>query len=284
MNTFENSYPLNDNRELVDLLFGHCRELFSRYHLPSHDHLHHLRVWNYATDLLSELSESGIVLDNWEIRQLLLSVFFHDTGLTITLEEDHGSVSRKLCEDFITRHPGLFPGNNDPALLAIELHDRKQSPPESPADASRDILKILSVCDDADAYGPAGVLRYAEIYLLRGITTEELPAKVLVNMDHRFNFFTSLDWIPGMFFSRHKSRYEYAADYYKVLREKPHPREIGLEYMEIINSYMEEVYRGKLSMKDFAIALSNSTVKEKRCFGSELLTELQSGPDLIPAT
>ncbi len=226
-------------------------------------------------DLLSELWGNGIKLNENDISLLMLATFFHDTGLTKTLDKDHGTESHLLCQDFLNRNPSLFPFDVSPALHAIELHDKKE--PQLPFGGNHcmDILPILSVCDDADAYGPAGVLRYAEIYLLRGITVDALPDRVLKNMAYRFNFLLAQKWIPEKFMLRHHARYRYAEKYYKAIKEN---RELGKKdtvRFEIIDSYMKQVYYGNTGFMEFAASLNESTDKTKNDFGSKLFAELQ---------
>ncbi len=269
-----NKYTLENKQELLTLLYQQCRSIFKGHHLPSHDHLHHLRVWNYTNDLLNELSESGRIFTSNEISLMMLSVFFHDTGLTKTLGEDHGAESRKICEVFLNKQSGLFSFDINPALKAIELHDRKESPSSLPAGNEDELLKILSVCDDLDAYGPTGVVRYAEIYYLRGISLESMPEKVLKNMAFRFNFFSEQAWIPEAFFLKHKARYRYACNFYESIRNKDLSDQISQDNMNIIEYYIREVYHNSTGISDFASSLLKSNNDRERSFGSSLLSDL----------
>ena len=117
----------NTEKHLLPLLFNHCRLLFSDYHLPSHDHHHHMRVWSFARELICELSYLEVYLNRNEISLLMLSVFFHDTGLTRTLDENHGCQSRKMCEKFLEENYDIFSYDTTEALNAIELHDKKRN-------------------------------------------------------------------------------------------------------------------------------------------------------------
>jgi hypothetical protein len=274
MNASDKPDTLNKHREKVYLLYNHCRSLFTGFHLPSHDHLHHLRVWNYTMDILHELSGQGRIFHENELLLLMLSVFFHDTGLTVTLEEDHGTESRRLCEDFLSRNPGLFPIDVSPALQAIELHDKKQSQLSLQREAGMDTLRILSVCDDTDAYGPTGIIRYAEIYLARNIPLDSLPEKVLENLAYRFKFLTAQDWIPEGFINKHTIRYGYTVQFYRELQngsDSPEGINAG-----IIESYMEDVWNRKKTIMDFALSLKENNNNRMRIFGSCLLGELQN--------
>ena len=74
-------------------------------------------------------------------------------------------------------------------LHAIEHHDdkalistRKLRPGEVPG-----LLTLLSASDDLDAFGNIGIYRYAEIYLVRGISPENLPRRIARNVKNRFD-------------------------------------------------------------------------------------------------
>lgn len=269
-----NKYTLKYQQELLTLLYQQCYSIFRGHHLPSHDHLHHLRVWNYTKDLLNELSESGRIFTSNEISLMMLSVFFHDTGLTKTLGEDHGAESRKICEAFLNKQHGLFSFDTNPALKAIELHDRKESPSSLPAGTEAEILKILSICDDLDAYGPIGIVRYAEIYYLRGIPLGGMSEKVLQNMTCRFDFFIAQQWIPESFFLNHKARYLYARRFYESIRNNDLSDQINQDNMNIIEYYIREVYHNSTGISDFASSLLKSNNDRERSFGSSLLSDL----------
>ena len=92
---------IRDAEELWLLpLLNHCHNLFSDVFLPSHDHLHHYRVWCHAKNLMILLEECWLQHIPELPRQLILAAFFHDTGLIHTRNEKHGLESRLLCEDF----------------------------------------------------------------------------------------------------------------------------------------------------------------------------------------
>ncbi len=277
MNTNYNSTGLTINNKTLSLLFSHCKSLFSTVHLPSHDHLHHMRVWNYATDLLTGLSGKGRTLNEQEISLLMLSVFFHDTGLTKTLSEEHGVESRRICEKFLEENPDIYPFDAGPALKAIELHDKKSSLLLYSDDPDMEILRILSVCDDLDAFGPAGILRYAEIYLLRDIPFKDLPAKILGNLARRFEFVSAQKWIPAEFLALHESRYRYITEFYSDMQYPQPPANKKIINTEIVESYMDNVYYGTTNILDFAGSIKNSDNRQKSLFGADLLKELIDG-------
>jgi hypothetical protein len=268
------------HRELLIRLFDHCRFLFTGTRLPSHDHHHHLRVWKYADDLLCELHGRDQVLSDEEITLLMLAVFFHDTGLTRTLDFRHGLESRDLCRRFLEDSQVMPLSLAAPALHAIEHHDQKETLAGTGPLAGLDILNILTVCDDADAFGPVGILRYAEIYLLRDIPVEILSGKVLKNMASRIDFLSAQTWIPGNFLSSHRARHGYAARFYESLETNIDSGKKEASGLMIIKSYMEDVYQGACSFRQFAGKLVGSSVREVRGFGGELLSELKQADAL----
>ena len=258
----------------LPLLFDYCRSLFNGNRLPSHNHLHHYRVWQYAKDLLLGLSYEGRQLSTIEISLLMLAVFFHDTGLTKTLDEDHGLESRKICEKFLIDNPGAFSFKVDEALKAIERHDKKQMYVKNSGDREMDLLKILSVCDDTDAFGSIGILRYAEIYILRGISINILGTRVLKNMNYRIGLLISQKWIPGPYLKKHSDRFRYAYDFYEKMK-LPDSDPCFKNCRNILDSYMSEVYSGKSGIMQFASKLAKSEYADTAKFGTLLLTDLQ---------
>jgi hypothetical protein len=179
-------------------LYRHCEGLFSGIFLPSHDHLHHARVWSHARSLIILLDKAGARIPASLPEELLVAVFFHDAGLVRTSDEWHGRESRRLCEEFFSQPgAGAPPGSPIPGktslrriLHAVEHHDDKSLKGAGPEIRPGDVpglLSLLSSADDLDAFGRIGIYRYAEIYLMRGIGTEQLPRKVAENVKNRFD-------------------------------------------------------------------------------------------------
>jgi HD superfamily phosphodiesterase len=177
----------------LDILYSHAALLFKNTPLPSHDHSHHMRVWNISKKLLRELASLKSPLDYTLVEGVLIAVFFHDLGMIYSSREDHGKLGSDLCETWFNAGDLKKPERFLEILRAIELHDRKdvqlynsfcqEAPPE--------ILGILSVSDDLEAMGTIGIYRYAEIYLERGIPLEELGERILANAKSRFAHLSS---------------------------------------------------------------------------------------------
>ncbi len=172
----------------LDTLYAHARELFQNSPLPSHDHSHHLRVWNLCKFLLREISTFNSRLDYSLVEGVLIASFFHDLGMAFSSREDHGLAGSELCLFWFREGGRKTPQRFEEILKAIELHDRKDKQIYSSfnRESSPEILGVLSVADDLEAMGTIGIYRYAEIYLQRGIPLEELGARILENAHTRF--------------------------------------------------------------------------------------------------
>jgi hypothetical protein len=259
--------------EYLEILYNYIKELFSGTLLPSHDHVHHARVWRFAVDLLGGLSDKGITFSSDDTTSLMLAVFFHDSGLTRTLKEDHGKESRRICEQFLHDHPHLFQHDTDVALEAIEMHDDKSYISGIDRAKKPGILSILSVCDDVDAYGATGVLRYAEIYLLRSITMDDLPRLVLDNIRKRFAYFSSLEWVPRSFHDLHRTRYDLACRFYDDIRREG---DSSTANKAIISRYMHQLRAGTMEIDPFASSLQEDQDMHISNFGTILGNELKA--------
>jgi HD superfamily phosphodiesterase len=172
----------------LDVLYENAKVLFQDNLLPSHDHTHHLRVWNLCKTLLREIATFNSRIDQSLVEGVLFAALFHDLGMATSTREDHGSLGSerflKWFQDRGTTKPKRF----DEITRAIELHDRKdlQIYESFSSEASPEILGILSVADDLEALGIIGIYRYTEIYLKRDIPLEELGNRILANVKSRF--------------------------------------------------------------------------------------------------
>lgn len=219
--------------------YQYVQEIFSGHHLPSHDHTHHLRVWQYAKEYMAEMKTYENPLSYEEVLSIFFSCFFHDTGMSVTLEKSHGKASRKLFDNFISEHftPEIF--NYKEACIAIEKHDDKEAIAKGIAGFSNNhhTLTILSVCDDLDAFGAIGILRYTEIYLLRKIPMHEIPEKIAENLQFRIkNFLKSTKHLPE-FLSRHQSRAIFSMD---VFNRAANCDSKEYDFLKIINKQVIE--------------------------------------------
>lgn len=172
----------------LDPLHSHAEEIFRNSILPSHDHTHHIRVWNLCKSLLNEIYSFNSKIDPSLVEGILIAALFHDLGMAVSTREDHGKLSLDNCIKWFRVSGRALPQRFEEILRAIEEHDRKNEqiygsfrPENTPG-----ILDILSVADDLEAMGTIGIYRYAEIYLLRGIPMDELGKRILDNATNRF--------------------------------------------------------------------------------------------------
>ena len=167
-------------------LYAFCEEQFKAIHLPSHDHSHHLRVWIRARELLRALHDLNIQITAEDVEKILIAVFFHDVGMTVSIQKRHGIESKRICESFFKKSFLEIPVGFEEILDAIEQHDNKCYDINIIDKCfKKNTLSILSISDDLDAFGFIGVYRYAEIYSRRRIPVDKLAELVRnsLNMD-----------------------------------------------------------------------------------------------------
>ncbi len=173
---------------------------FTRHPLPSHDHFHHLRVWKHARRLLTSLEKPEINIRYEFVESLLLSSMFHDSGMIIEKGSEHGKAGVEILNKFLDNMPQQ-PAGISAISEAIEKHDNKSYGLAGKliTDGEVMLLPALNISDDLDALGNIGVFRYSEIYLLRGISMEDLGLKIIANLSGRYgNFITNCARIPEM--------------------------------------------------------------------------------------
>lgn len=264
----------------LDVLYSHAQDHYRSTFLPSHDHTHHLRVWNISKQLLREMAAFSSSLTPNLVEGLLIASLFHDLGMVQSTRENHGSLGRELCHSWFSEHCMQLPPGFDEILEAIEMHDRKDARIYQDKDGSPSILGILSVADDLEAMGVIGIYRYAEIYLQRGIPLKKLGDRILENAELRFLNITSscrctkligeyriqLDELTGFFKLYNKQLEEVAAP--DVVREG----QLG-----VINYIRTRGMAGKLRPeKLFQISEESGADREITEFFSRLKHELET--------
>jgi HD superfamily phosphodiesterase len=180
-------------------------------HLFSHDLNHHRRVWYYAKELLS-CNEKDVIKHTQDFcNKLLIACYLHDVGMSVDPEVHHGIHSRKLCYAFLLNN-NLNESDFADVLDAIEYHDDKEYKTQSTN--SNDILKLLAVADDLDAFGYIGIYRYLEIYITRGIRPEVIGKEIRKNAIKRFkNFELNFGNYPDLI-ERHRKRFRILDDFF----------------------------------------------------------------------
>jgi hypothetical protein len=201
----------------LQVLVGHAEKLSRNTELLSHDHSHHIRVWNLCKSLMREVSSFSPGMDPSLVEGVLIASLFHDLGMAISIREDHGSLSRENCEQWFRQTGRDLPDRYEEILRAIELHDRKDEdiygafePGNTP-----DILALLSVADDLEALGTIGIFRYAEIYLMRGIPLEELGTRVLDNVRIRFGKLAQACLLCPELLGKYRKEFVELCDFYE---------------------------------------------------------------------
>lgn len=180
--------------------------------MPSHDHTHHLRVWVYCKRLLKYASQYGHSFSDDFIEALLAAALFHDIGLSHITDERHGPEGAKLFKTHIAPNLDIQFNLFNEVVEAIQMHDLK-SP--SSLNEAFDLASILTICDNLDAFGYIGAYRYAEIYLIRGIASDEISPRSLSNIEKRFSGFELHYAQLFEFYEEQKQRYLQACSVFK---------------------------------------------------------------------
>ena len=216
-----------------------CHELLQDQNLPSHDHRHHFRVWIFIKELLHFLDTySEIKFDYHFIEGLIIAAFFHDTGMRGNRGVKHGKISRGLCEKYFSENNVITPLLYQQILDAIEHHDDKEYKDKKDVVLSKPtLLTILNAADDLDAFGYTGIVRYAEIYLLRGILVKELKENVILNAQKRFDHFASaFSNFPSMV-EKYRKKFDILIGFYQSLYKNE-------KNILIINNIKENLAKG----------------------------------------
>jgi HD superfamily phosphodiesterase len=164
-----------------------CRRIFATAAIPSHDHLHHERVWENAAQLLERLYGTGIISGSAMAEKAIIAAFFHDTGLTLNRGRDHGRESRRICSSYLETL-SLGDADSREILDAVEKHDDKTYTDHSDPSS---LAAIIAVADDMDAFGETGIGRYEEIYAMRGIPPTGMPRMITENVLSRLRHLES---------------------------------------------------------------------------------------------
>ncbi len=252
----------------MDILFNYCKEQFKKVGLQSHNHLHSLRVWLNAKELFKELQKYKIDITLNDLEKTIHSIFFHDIGMVKTIEAEHGVISKQMYELFFHNNKPKKIEGFDEVSDAIQKHDEKEykSWVYHKNTPQKDVLSVLCVSDDLDAFGAIGVFRYAEIYLLRGTSIKDLPQEVIRNLDSRYQNFCNLYSHLDSFTKKQKTRYGLTREFYKdlekELKEKQYSKKTELGPVGVMNIMMREFIEGNTSIFEISDKVIRSSNDE----------------------
>lgn len=246
-------------------LYRYMVKVFENTNLPSHDALHHLRVWLHCRGLIIELHRAGVEIPSELIENSIVACFFHDSGLTIDIGEIHGKLGGQICKDYYNNNPSFTIKNIDSVVQAIEFHDDKSvksgavTKPEDMACLNR----LVSTADDLDAIGVIGIFRYIEIYLKRGIPDNEIPKKVIKNLKNRFNNFSNAYSSLHRFSDKQKVRYLETLNFFMALEsemiQNTNSSDSQLAIFKILKEQLVEKKQGIDRTIEYAINSSSAS-------------------------
>jgi HD superfamily phosphodiesterase len=200
-------------KTLLEIFF---KKIFDETFLPSHGIDHHRRVWNFAKEILQHLENHGFESDQLLTDNLIIACYLHDSGMSVDAGFNHGLEGRRICERFLSENK-LPVFEFSEAVLAIEHHDNKEYAIINRPD---NLLTILSVADDLDAFGFAGIYRYLEIYIARNKSMAELGDLIISNCENRFNNFLRTYGFITQFRDKHSGRYEIITSFFQSYNQQ----------------------------------------------------------------
>ena len=184
--------------------------------LPSHGIDHHKRVWKYAKEILHHLNDHGFKIDESLTDKLLIACFLHDSGMSADPGPRHGIEGRRVCEKFLSEN-NLSSDTFSEVLQAIEQHDNKEY---TFTNQPYDLLTILSVADDLDAFGFIGIYRYLEIYITRGSAMQDIGHPIIENSENRFQNLLRTYGFMSELIEKHIKRYSIICSFFNSYEQQ----------------------------------------------------------------
>ena len=207
-------------------------------------------VWSIAKQLLTLLPSADINSTSQIPPKLLIASYMHDIGMSVETGIRHGVHSRNMCVEFL-KNNNLHPDDYLDVLEAIENHDRKEYPPGA---VNNEILKILSVADDLDAFGFTGIFRYIEIYLARGVKPVEIGYLIKKNAAKRFDHFIQTFGFTDSIVVKHRKRYTILENFFSEYNIQAATYQFGGKnpsgYCGVVEMQLHMI-NNKLALKDF---------------------------------
>jgi HD superfamily phosphohydrolase YqeK len=237
-------------KEFKQILEDFFISVYTENHLSSHGIDHHRRVWNYAKDLIRRIP----LKNNTQIIRLpseaIIACYLHDIGMAVDRGPKHGKQSRDLCKTFFAENK--IPENDWLDVLeAIENHDNKDYISNT---GGNELLTVLSVADDLDAFGLTGVFRYTEIYLAREIRYDKIGYMIRENARKRYDNFINVFGAFDELVVKHWERYYLLDMFFTKYNDQLPYYQFGTELpsgfcgvVEIISSIM----KNNLPIEDF---------------------------------
>ena len=224
--------------------------VYNEKSLSSHGIDHHRRVWNYSKELLKIIPLKNSVQISQLVSELIIASYLHDIGMSVDPGVRHGKHSRNLCTQFLVKNN--LPQNDWQVVLeTIENHDNKDYTDKT---YMNELLTILSVADDLDAFGFTGIFRYSEIYLTRGIDPEEIGYLIRENAENRFDNFVKTFGSESEIVQKHRMRFNILDSFFLRYNEQIPSYHFGTPnpsgYCGVIEIFMF-LENNKLQLNDF---------------------------------
>jgi HD superfamily phosphohydrolase YqeK len=190
--------------------------VYNEKSLSSHGIDHHRRVWNYSKELLKLFPLKTPAKISQLPTELIIASYLHDIGISVDPGIRHGKHSKNLCIQFLSKN-NLAQNDFRDVLDAIENHDDKNYTQNAYMD---ELLVILSVADDLDAFGFTGIFRYLEIYLTRGIEPDKIGYLIGENAKKRIDNFVKIFGADSEIVQKHIRRYHILDNFFSKYNEQ----------------------------------------------------------------
>jgi HD superfamily phosphodiesterase len=221
--------------------------IFDISFLPSHGIDHHRRVWHYAKEILDQLAYHDVEIDQTLTDKLIITCFLHDSGMAVDQGSRHGAEGRKICERFLSEN-NLYADEFSDVLHAIENHDNKDY---TGINKPGELLTILSVADDLDAFGFIGIYRYLEIYIARKEQIKELGYLIIENSENRFQHFLRTYGFYNSLVGKHVKRYDIINSFFNSYNEQvsfyKFDNQLAIGYCGVVEIIMQMLKNNQLS-------------------------------------
>ena len=203
-------------KQYKQILEEYFISVYNERSLPSHGIDHHRRVWKYSRELLKFVHAKNKKQLSILTSELIIASYMHDIGMSVDPGIKHGKYSKDLCARFLAINNLLI---NDylNVLEAVENHDNKEYIENS---SRNNLLTVLSVSDDLDAFGFIGIYRYIEIYLIRETGPENLGLLIKTNAARRFGNFEKTFGKAKKLIETHQQRYLVLNDFFTKYNEQ----------------------------------------------------------------